>query len=78
MQIEGLEKLINGIVMLVIGMGIIIKSKSIAKVCRNNKVKIFGEAKYDDISEFIARYGIVSIGIIGILGSFFQIYQYLR
>ena len=78
MQIVGLEKLITGIVMLVMGLGIVIKSKSIAKACRDNKVKVFGEGNYDDTSEFIAKCGIILTGIVGILGSFLQIYQYLR
>ncbi|MBW2021144.1 MAG: hypothetical protein JRI58_13600 [Deltaproteobacteria bacterium] len=78
MQVEGLEKLITGIVMLVVGLGIVIKSKSIAKACRDNKVKVFGEAKHDDTSEFIAKGGVILIGIVGILGGFLKIYQYLR
>ncbi len=77
MSIGGLAKLINGIVLFVLGVGIIITSKSLAKGCREEKIKIFGEAKYDDISEVIARALLILIGIVFVLGSFLHIYRYL-
>ena len=78
MQVAGLEKLISGTVMLVIGLGITIKNKNIAKVCRNNKVKMLGKAQHDDIGELIARFAIITIGIVAVLGSFLKIYEYLK
>jgi len=77
MQIAGLEKLINGIVFSVLGIGVIIKSKSFAKVCRENKVRLLGEARYDDISEVIAKFLLILIGVVFILGSFLQAYQHI-
>jgi len=76
MPIVGLEKLINGIVLLVLGTGIMIVSKKMARACRASKVKIFGEARYDDGSEFLARCGILFIGVMGIIGGCLLIYQY--
>ena len=77
MQIAGLGNLINGIVLFALGVGIVIKSKSFARVCRENKVRLLGEAPYDDISEFIARILLTLIGVVFVLGSILQIYQYI-
>ncbi len=77
MSIAVSEKLVNGIILLILSVCIIIKSKSIAKACRDHKVKVFGVAKYDDRSELIARCGIIFIGVCFGLGSFLQIYQFI-
>jgi hypothetical protein len=75
MQLIDYEQLISGIVLVILGIVVIIKSRSIAKVCRENKIKLFGEASYDNISEAIARYILILIGVIFLLGSSLQVYQ---
>jgi hypothetical protein len=70
MSIAGL---VNVIILLILGVLLIIKSKSFAEACRINKVKAFGPAKYDDMSESVARFGITLIGVCFALGGLLQV-----
>lgn len=77
MQLEGMEQLISGIILAILGIGIILKSKNIAEICRENKTKLFGEARYDRISEVVARLLLALVGIVAILGSFLEVCEYI-
>jgi hypothetical protein len=76
MQIESLEQLISGIVLSILGVGVIIKNKKFASACKESKIKLIGEAKYDNLSEAAARFFLILIGVVFFLGGFLQIYQY--
>ena len=54
---------------------VLVKSKYIAKGCRLQGVKIWGGAKYDDLSELVARGLMQLVGIVFILGSFSLFYR---
>ena len=73
MSIDELGRIINGTILFILGLLIILLSKAIAKACLKNKVKIFGESKFDGKSELITKIGIIFIGICFCIGAVLQI-----
>jgi len=77
MQLEGLEQLISGIVMSVLGIGVVVKRNPIARICNQHKRKIFGEGTHDHINETVVRFLLALIGIVFVLASLLQVSRFI-
>ena len=78
MQLTGIQQLINGVVLSGIGICVIIKSRSFAEACKKTKVELLGEARHDNVSVAVARFLLILVGVVFMVGSLIQFYQFLR
>jgi len=78
MQLTGIQHLINGLVLSGIGICVIVKSRSFAEACRKTKAKLMGDARHDNLSETVARFLFIFVGVVFVVGSLIQFYQFFK
>ncbi len=73
MSWKSIWNLINMAVFFVTGIWLLANHKDLARGCKNEKNRVFGEGKMDNISETVARFFLIFIGVMFTMGSIIKI-----